>query len=263
MSKKVVLAAHQPNFIPYPGFFDKMSHADIMVIRDECQFTKGDYHHRNRIRVNGADNENNPQFNWISAPVAEDNRSYIKDIAIKEGAVRKNKNWKDDLLHQVSAAYSKAPHFSEFFPEFEGIIRASNGSLVGLNMNIINWLSSKFNIQPRVVRASSLGLKPDKYDPHAVHNPSEDIAVHCERLGANIYLSGAGARAYLDHTPFDKRGIEVVYQDYSHASYKQAFPGFVPNMSSIDSLFCIGRLPDKARPSVPEHLDLASKATAA
>ena len=49
----LIVSAHQPNFMPYLGFFDKMMKSDVFVIRDEVLFTKRDFHHRNKIRING------------------------------------------------------------------------------------------------------------------------------------------------------------------------------------------------------------------
>ena len=63
-----IVSAHQPNFLPYLGFFDKMDKSDVFVIRDEVQFAERDYHHRNRIRINGPRN-NEPQCKWIRVPV--------------------------------------------------------------------------------------------------------------------------------------------------------------------------------------------------
>lgn len=45
------VAIHQPNFIPYAGFFEKMRSVDIFVIMGYCQFEKGKY--QNRFYVNG------------------------------------------------------------------------------------------------------------------------------------------------------------------------------------------------------------------
>ena len=71
MSK--VMAAHQPNFLPYPGFFDKLKHIDemgtepgVFVIRDDCQYVHRDFHHRNRIRTNTGEG-----WMWIYVPVEE------------------------------------------------------------------------------------------------------------------------------------------------------------------------------------------------
>src|SRR3989338_6913974 len=64
-----VMAAHQPNFLPYLGFFDKMMSSDIFVIRDEVQFVERDFHHRNRIKIEGTDGTGAPRSKWLTVPV--------------------------------------------------------------------------------------------------------------------------------------------------------------------------------------------------
>ncbi len=75
------MSAHQPNFLPYLGFFDKMMNSDVFVIRDEVDFVERDYHHRNRIRIDGKDANGEPQWKWLTIPVKKD-PFYIKDIVI-------------------------------------------------------------------------------------------------------------------------------------------------------------------------------------
>ncbi len=249
MSK--ILSAHQPNFLPYLGILQKIHDSDIFVVRDEVLFNHNDYHHRNRIRINGSDNVHNPQSAWINVPV-EKKQEYIKHIRIKEDAIcGKNKPWKDNLLHQVSAAYARTPHFDQFFPRLNKIIRNSNGSLFDLNMNLTYFLMESFGINREIVLASTLGLRPKYFDglikgkneTGIKTQASEDIAQICQRLGADIYLSGDGGKDYLDLGPFNKRGIEVRFQNYRHPSYQQAYPGFLPYMAAVDALFCIGGFP--------------------
>lgn len=242
MSKSLVVAAHQPNFMPYLGFFDKMNQCDIFVIRDECLYVKDDYHRRNRIRINGQNNETNPQFAWLSVP-AIDSHDYIKHIQIKDGPVLKGRTWKQNLIHEISAQYQTAPHFQEYFPELQRIIESSNNSLIDFNMQIIRFLSKVFGIEKQIVFASELGLKPSHYS-ESDGDASEDLVAICKKLGANVYLSGSGGRGYLNLSPFEREGIEVRYQDYSHPAYKQSFAGFIPNMAAIDALFCVGKMPE-------------------
>jgi len=45
-----ILAAHQPNFIPWLKFFDKMNKSDIFVLLVNCQYEKNGW--TNRCRVN-------------------------------------------------------------------------------------------------------------------------------------------------------------------------------------------------------------------
>jgi hypothetical protein len=237
MSK--VISAHQPNFMPYLGFFDKMRNSDIFVIRDEVLYVRDDFHRRNRIRINGKDNVGNPQNKWISVPV-EDPHDYIMYAKISEKGQSK---WKQQLIHEIQASYGRAKFFSKYFPGLKQIIDCSNDSLIDFNMQVIDYLRRAFGITTPIIRASELGLKPEHYQKS---NASEDLAAICRALGGDVYLSGAGGKGYLDLTPFERDGIGVRYQDYQHPIYEQAYPGFVPNMSAIDALFCLGGMPRAA-----------------
>ncbi|MDO8509080.1 MAG: WbqC family protein [Nanoarchaeota archaeon] len=244
MSK--VLSAHQPNFLPYLGFFDKMQSSDIFVIRDEVLFIKKEYHNRNKIRINSHDNVNNPMSKWISAPVHHQD-DFIKHILIQKEIKQKNIQWYQSILHEIEASYSKAPYFKTFFPEFQKIFNNSETHLLSLNMKVINLIKEIFQIKTPIILASQLKLKPDHYEKSAA---SVDIANICQALNADIYLSGSGGRTYLNLEPFNNRKIKVEFQDYHHPKYEQHLPGFLPYMASIDALFCIGRMPQIDSPTI-------------
>jgi hypothetical protein len=238
MSK--ILAAHQPNFLPYLGFFDKYQACDVFVIRDEVQFTKSDFHHRNRIRVNG--NSAEPKDSWLTVPV-EDLNDYIMHIPIKKHVMKKDKTWNEDMLHQLSVQYKNTPFFHQYFGDIQNIMDNSDPQLVSLNMKLIRYLLNTFGLgEDKLVMASDLKLKTPHYVPGS-SDPSEDLAIQCQLLGADVYLSGAGGKNYLDLEPFRKRGIEVRFQEYHHPKYRQAFNGFLPNLCALDALFCIGSFP--------------------
>ena len=234
-----IMAAHQPNFLPYLGFFDKLRRSDIFLIRDEVLYVKHDFHHRNKIRINSDNNYQNPKSKYIGVPVT-DPHDYIKYVSIKDNGMRKNKPWKEEILHEIQVSYQHMPHFKKYFPQLKEIISASNGNLLSLNMNLISFISQNLGINTKIILASELGLKPEHYEKS---DPSEDLVKLCKAVGANVYLSGDGAREYLKLEPFQKEGIRVQFQNYKHPTYTQAFPGFVPFMSAIDALFCNGGIP--------------------
>jgi hypothetical protein len=238
MSK--VLSAHQPNFIPYLGFFDKMKNSDVFVIRDEVLFVKKEFHNRNRIRINSNDNINSPQSKWVSAPV-EDPHDYIRHAKVSNDAMQGGMQWNKYFLHNLEASYGRTPFFKQFFPGIKAIFENPDDSLLGLNMRIINFLKEAFSIETEIVMASSLGLKPAHY---AESDATKDLIDICKKMGADVYLSGAGGKGYLDEKQFADAGIKLEYQEYKHPVYKQNFPGFLPYMGAFDALFCIGCYPE-------------------
>ena len=58
----MIVTIHQPNFVPWTGYFDKMVRADVFVLLDTVPFTKGGF--QNRVKVKGHDG---PQ--WLTVPV--------------------------------------------------------------------------------------------------------------------------------------------------------------------------------------------------
>jgi hypothetical protein len=53
-------------------------------------------------------------------------------------------------------------------------------------------------------------------------------------LGGARYVTGLGARKYLDHQLFEDSGIRVEYMDYNKSSYKQLHGEFTPYVSILD-----------------------------
>jgi len=235
-SKFFIVSAHQPNFMPYLGFFDKMQKSDIFVIRDEVLFVKKEFHNRNKIRINSHDNLSSPKCKWLNVPVTNYN-DYILHVLIKKDAEHKNKLWHENILHELKTNYKHTSYFDDFFPKLEEIFKNSNGSLISLNMKIINFLKESFKIKTKIIFASELGLKPINYQKS---DASEDLANICKALNANTYLSGAAGKNYLSEKPFIKENIKLEFHDYHHPIYKQNYPEFLSNMSAIDALFCIG-----------------------
>lgn len=240
MSDKV-MAAHQPNFLPYLGFFDKMKRCDVFVIRDEVLFIKKEFHNRNRIRINGNDNINKPQAKWIHVPVHH-KEDYIKHIEINHEAKKREVTWNKELIREIKTHYEKTKHFEKTFPKLERIFLEKNKTLLELNMKIINLLKKEFEIETKVILASELELKPEH---HTRSEASQDLADICKAVGANIYLSGDGGRVYLNREPFKKQEIQIIFQEYKHPVYKQRYPNFAPNMSAIDALLCTGEMPKR------------------
>lgn len=230
---KTVVSAHQPNFLPYLGFFDKMRQSDVFVIRDEVQFVERDYHHRNRIRIDGFCS-GEPQSKWIRVPVNKEMKE-IRDIRIKKSVKDKSVPWNIFMLRQIRANYQKAPFFRKYYPDLEAILLTEREKLVTLNMEIIEFIRGCLNIDTQIVYASE--LKCGK-----THDASEDLIRIAQAINADVYLSGRGGAAYMKEDLFQKAGIELQYQKFAHPVYRQRYPGFVRNLASIDALFNVGNI---------------------
>nr|MBI3612487.1 WbqC family protein [Nitrospirota bacterium] len=47
----MLVAIHQPQYLPWLGYLDKIDRADVFVILDTVQFKKNEWQNRNRIRT--------------------------------------------------------------------------------------------------------------------------------------------------------------------------------------------------------------------
>ncbi len=223
----MVIGGHQPNYLPYLGFFDKMAKSDIFVINNDSQFSKGDYHNRNRIRIDKG-------WKWLTVPV-EMAQIPINKIKIKnEVRTPKGLTWSEDHLNNIWLHYKDTPFYRVHEDGLRKIYEAEYESLVDVNMAVIEFLRLAFKIDTRVVFTSDLDC-PSK--------ATQRLVEIVQALGGDVYLSGPGARVYLDLALFEKAGIKVVFQEFEHPVYSQRYEGFEANMAAIDALFNTGGMP--------------------
>ncbi len=228
----MVISVHQPDYLPYLGYFDKIKKSDIFVIFDEAQFAKGKVHNRQRVRTNLG-------WTWLTIPV----KHALKPLNATEISYNSGDAWAHHHWEVIRHSYSKSPYFETYGPELRKFYEESTAkTLAEFNIPIIEWLTDKFKIKLSIRPfpiTSKLGLKYE--------NASELLAKLAEYFGADTYLSGKSGPKYLQMEPFEKRGIKVEFQEFHHPEYEQFHSQFdhkfEPNMSSIDALFNLGKLP--------------------
>lgn len=222
----MIVGIHQPNHLPYLGFFDKMKRSDIFVIYDDAQFNKEDFQHRNKIRIYHG-------WKWLTVPVLKEFIP-LKDIKIRNELTIKGIKWSDAHIRDIRDNYKKTPYYRTYENDLEAIYKKSFNKLIDLNMEIIYFLMDAFNIKTKLVFSSELGFSSKS---------TERLEEIVEELGGDVYLSGPMGRDYLEIPLFEKRGIEVEFQDFKHPFYRQRYEGFIQNMAAIDALFNIGDFP--------------------
>jgi len=247
--KKLTISAHQPNFLPYIGFIDKMLKSDVFLIRDDAQFCKRDFHHRNRIKINGTDNEGKPNFKWLTVPV-EKKTDEIRNIRIKtDTKVKGNRLWYESISKDISLFYNKAEHFEEFYPGLKQLLNNPYDSLLEYNMQFINFVKEIFNINAEIISSYDLIKRYNIIiDKESENKASINLASLCEAVAEekncdNItYLSGDGGRGYgLVDEPFRKKNIDVKFQNFKHPVYPQQHnTDFLPCMAFVDFLLNAG-----------------------
>ena len=140
----MIIAIHQPNYLPYLGFFDKMKKSDIFVIYDDAQFNKREFQHRNRIRVNNG-------WKWLTVPV-EKEEIPIKEIKIINEPKKNKPHWSKIHFREIHANYAKTQYFGVYEDEIRIIYERRYKKLVDLNIALIKFLMKSFNIDVKILK---------------------------------------------------------------------------------------------------------------
>jgi len=219
MNKKIVVI-HQPDFVPYLGFFHRFLHADFYIALDHVQYVNGSsraWTHRDKIKT--AQGEK-----WLTISV----KKAPRDTAINQIELSTDTDWRQDNLRLLEQNYRKTPCYNELMPEIERLYARPFHLLRDFNMASIEMLMDMLDVRIPWMWSSSL-------DPVGTKN--ELLVDLLQKVSATHYLSGVGARDYFQPEPFTKAGIEVIWQNFTHPVYAQQFGEFAPYLSTLDVLF--------------------------
>lgn len=219
LAKKTV-TIHQPQYLPWIPFFDKIIRSDHFILLDNVQFQKNGIQNRNKIKsMNGAQ--------WLTVPVRHHFGQLISDTQIADSrSLRKH-------LQTLDQFYKKAKHFEEVRSLIAPVLSRDYEKLSNLTSELIDCILKYLSYDGQVTKASTLC---------ATGVGSELIFNICREVHADAYVSGAGGRAYMQVEEFVSNGIEVVFQEYRNVQYPQLFQdiGFVPDLSIVDLMFNVG-----------------------
>jgi hypothetical protein len=220
----LTVAIHQPNFLPWLGYFDKIARAGTFVLLDSVQFPKkgGTWTNRVRILVNG-------EATWLTVPI---DRAYHGTRSIREMRLRDDDGrWRETALKTLRSAYGRAPCFEAVFPELERLLRDPADELAGYNERAIRRLCELLGLETPLVRASEL----------EADGASTDLLVELVRAArGDAYLAGGGAEGYQEDEKFAAAGIELVRQDFVPPHYEQGGGEHVAGLSVVDALMHVG-----------------------
>ena len=222
MSKTV--AIHQPNFLPYQGYFDKIRNSDIFVFLDNVTYTKNDFINRNKIKTPDG-------WYWLTVPVVNKN---ILKTPICEVKINSSTNWRKKHWNSIRFNYGRATSFEKYKTFFEDIYNSEWNLLAKLNKLLIKEICKFLGIETAFIEASTLDIK----------GSGTDLIVDiCEILEADTYLSGIAGKNYIRHELFEQKNIDIAFQEFKNPNYPQLHGEFIPNLSIIDYLLNCGGIP--------------------
>jgi hypothetical protein len=218
------IGIHQPNFVPWLGYFYKIKKCDTFVYLDNVQYTKNSFQNRNKIKTpNGAQ--------WLAIPVLTKGKF---GQATNEVEVNPTEKWQEKILKTLEMNYKKAPFFARYFEPLKKIVETnSSAKLSDICITLNEWICAELGIDTRRAKASELALSPEL--------KSTDLLIAiCKKLAGTTYLSGTGGSNYQEEEQFKKNNIELIYSKFKFPEYKQLWSDFIPNLSVLDTLFNCG-----------------------
>ena len=216
----MIVAVHQPQYLPWLGYIHKMMQADVFCYLDNVQYKKNEWQNRNRIKT--AQN-----WQWITVPVC-----YRFPQKINEVEINNRHKWKKKHLQALVTNYSKAPYFEDYFSALAECFTRDWKWLSELNVYLIEHIRGLLDLQQKqTVLASSLPLRDD---------PTDRLIDICKSVCADTYLSGQDGASYMDVDRFEANNIKVKFQKFDHPVYPQLFDAFQSHLSVVDLLFNCG-----------------------
>lgn len=220
----MIVAGHQPNFMPFLGFFDKMIKSDFFVYVDHVQYRKKQWQNRNRVRTR----HGSAGWTNITVPVYSSGRRYQRIVDVN---ICNQDKWGEDVWHTIYYSYKNAPYFDEYADFFEDTFTKTTwNKLTDLNIWIIEYLKDALGIEKTMIRSSDYRFMGKK---------TWLLIEMCQLFECDTYLSGSGrgTREYVKLEEFERMGLKHRFQEFNHPVYHQMYKPFVPNMSAVDLLF--------------------------
>jgi len=219
----VTVCIHQPDFVPWLGFFHKLTIADVYIVLDDVQFIRRGWHHRDRIKTSSG-------AQWLTIPIRKKGNFHQ---LIRDTEIDNDTDWRRAHLATLRANYARAPHFDVYMPLFEGAYARPHRRLIDFNMELLHMLNDALGVDIEVRFSSEMG-----HDPASRQS---DLLVELVRLAnGKAYLTGQGSTEYLDQAAFNSANIDVQWQSFTHPVYPQLHGAFIPNLSAVDALMNVG-----------------------
>ncbi len=211
----MIMSAHQPAYLPWLGYFDKIKRSDIFVFLDTVQYEKNSFTNRNKIKTKDGEI-------WLSIPVIKTDHF---DKKMNEMPIVQNSKWQRKHLNSIMLSYSKSRNFKDLFPKLQELYKKDFDNIVDATWeHLLFWLDI-LDIHTKIIKSSSLD----------VHSKKSDLVLDlCKAVNADYYISGKLGRNYIELDKFEQSGIQVEFQDYRHPVYNQLFGDFVPYMGIVD-----------------------------
>jgi len=240
----MIVAAHQPHYLPWLGYLDKLAKCDLFVVMDDLQYEAQNFQNRNRLKL--ADGPH-----WLTVPLLRGEQTdRVLDKRIDNTGRGSRHHWQRRAWRTLEVHYGRAPCFARYAAALEDVYVRRWDWLADIDLHMLDLARTWLGVTVPIVRASSLNLRGAKTDR---------ILSLCDAVGASTYLSGGGgSRGYLDTVRLQHAGITTIWQTFAHPTYPQRYGGlgFVSHLGFLDLLFNCG--PDSAAHVWPAGVEITT-----
>jgi hypothetical protein len=205
-------AVHQPNFLPWCGYFAKIAAVDAFVLLDDAQMPRG------RSYVSRVAIRKGEESCWLTVPVRKRDLQEIREVELDQG------DWRQAHLNLLRDRYGREAAFKDALALVLPAYEAPFTRLSELNIDLLDRFCHWLGLDVPMVKASSLRVD-GKGD--------ERIARIGQALGAGCYVSGKGGENYQDDATYLQHGVRLQVTDASDAWGKLDSPPAIAKGHSI------------------------------
>ena len=199
MNKNLTIGIHQPNFLPWPGYFSKIVNSDIFVFLDDVKCSKNSFFNRNKFSSNAS-------WFWLGIPVSKSSYS------LKINEVTVDNKFIDKHLKYFKLSHKKNTREKEIIDaliDFYEIKNQENSiNLSQFNIELIMLILSFLDCNTKIVKSSDLEINRE-------HRKQDLLIEIIKSLGGKEYISGLGAKSYQEESKFLENDISICYNKFS------------------------------------------------
>ncbi|MBK9255895.1 MAG: WbqC family protein [Saprospiraceae bacterium] len=223
------VAIHQPNFLPWTGYFLKMAQSDVFVFHDNVQITKSGPTRRVKIAATNATN----QFQWLTVPL----KKHSDFTMIKDLEINYEKDWHKKHLSIIFESYRMCPQFDNIFPLIKSWYQEAENFLLlsELNIFLIKKIMNVLGLNIQLFNSSQM--------PVSGKGSEYNLAIVLYIKGTD-YISGKGADNYQDENLFKTNNINLIkveaLKQIENNPYHQFSTSGNYGLSIIDAMMNLG-----------------------
>jgi hypothetical protein len=246
----MILAAMQPYFLPYIGYFQLIASADVFVPYDHLPFIRRGWANRNRV----LHPHRGPTY--LTVPTTRTSVGTLSSVV----RIDDRRDWRGDMLALITESYRRAACFEELYPFVQDLLGGDEVHLSELSIASLRRIAALLELGTTIVvedpefaaiedRLRERAASPTSSSSSASAEPEPEAGTHrrhqrvielCRVFGADAYHNAIGGRAIYDGEVFARHGVALRFVETLAHTYPQGTEPFSPNLSILDVLFNCG-----------------------